>query len=962
MKRLLNLTPYNGILPYASEIFGVYQPLLGWRSKRIAERVERGFAQDVAQVNRILQAKFDPRFKVEVESERGLPRIVELEPAVLKTSRTRSTGTFLTDAIARDLPPLERYDESIWEALVERDRVVELLAREVVPAIHKWSEDNPPAQRVRGASHAQAVARQVQRESVIAGYLLHLRRLKQFNLLKEIFYKRDADLQVMQAIVASQDPLEYIDPASEIDRVSLSPLGIVHLFRQYFFEFDTFLGSPVSHVWLSPGAQVELYEVTTRRTLVERSFESTLEMVLKTERTITDEDEISDAVKQDNKSDTKFGMNGSVEQGWIGGSATGSSSLDIQTTQSKAREITHRHMRQQTEKLSTEIRKNFKSTLRTVTETTDTSSKRYVLKNNEDAELVNYELRRKMRQVGVQVQDIGTYLCWQAYVDDPGQQLGIAKLVHVAKDPEIGTVPPPENIPMPENHTTTHDISIPFIPKTEDTLPEDDMDEVYRHGEEVNLDANDNDPEEIQWRFPGMTASCDKPGYEFESILLDPKGQDIVVEAEEVVEHQPGAITYGIRVPHVNFHDHAPLIVTAKITWRVQQSVRSEIDAKNRQKLEHHNELTKREFQKAFIEAARDRITQASKIETRPYADLREEERIVVYRALVQDMLTRGIPMPDDRTRHIVAELLNTIFDVDKMLYFVAPEWWRPRLHRSHQALGGIRRPPGSAAPVGGGSGGGVSPGPVGQGSAVTGVSLKDTVGPIYKAAKFGALNELSPEALKMASGADKEDKTIPSTDIVAWGGTGGARPDNYYITDESEPARMGSSLGWLLQLDGDRMRNAFLNAPWVKAVIPIRPGKERAALNWLQGVNVEGTDGLDDDYVAADDELEQIPHAGATVTIRDAIEHLCDIVAGKHEQAQQVGRFPVDEINDDNRVSATPIDKVFEHGFYPLEGGFRVKPEGESFEIFDQWVEVLPTDQIVPVAVTYDPKTGRQI
>ena len=29
--------------------------------------------------------------------------------------------------------------------------------------------------------------------------------------------------------------------------------------------------------------------------------------------------------------------------------------------------------------------------------------------------------------------------------------------------------------------------------------------------------------------------------------------------------------------------------------------------------------------------------------------------------------------------------------------------------------------------------------------------------------------------------------------------------------------------------------------------------------------------------------------------------------------------------------------------------------------EIFDQWIEILPTDQIVPVEVSYDPKTGRQ-
>ena len=48
-----------------------------------------------------------------------------------------------------------------------------------------------------------------------------------------------------------------------------------------------------------------------------------------------------------------------------------------------------------------------------------------------------------------------------------------------------------------------------------------------------------------------------------------------------------------------------------------------------------------------------------------------------------------------------------------------------------------------------------------------------------------------------------------------------------------------------MLQLDGDNLRNAFLNAPWVKAVIPIRPGKEEAAINWLQGV--EGFNGITD-------------------------------------------------------------------------------------------------------------------
>ncbi len=72
------------------------------------------------------------------------------------------------------------------------------------------------------------------------------------------------------------------------------------------------------------------------------------------------------------------------------------------------------------------------------------------------------------------------------------------------------------------------------------------------------------------------------------------------------------------------------------------------------------------------------------------------------------------------------------------------------------------------------------------------------------------------------------------------------------------------------------------------------------------------------------------------------------------------MGRFPANEINDDNRVSATPVDKVYEHGFYPLQGGLRAVTS-QPFEVFDQWIEVLPTDQVVPVEVAYDPKTGRQ-
>jgi hypothetical protein len=66
-----------------------------------------------------------------------------------------------------------------------------------------------------------------------------------------------------------------------------------------------------------------------------------------------------------------------------------------------------------------------------------------------------------------------------------------------------------------------------------------------------------------------------------------------------------------------------------------------------------------------------------------------------------------------------------------------------------------------------------------------------------------------------------------------------------YEITSESEPVPMGRSLGWALQLDGDARRNEFLNSPWARVCVPIRPGREREAARWLAQF-VEGDVGFD--------------------------------------------------------------------------------------------------------------------
>ena len=144
----------------------------------------------------------------------------------------------------------------------------------------------------------------------------------------------------------------------------------------------------------------------------------------------------------------------------------------------------------------------------------------------------------------------------------------------------------------------------------------------------------------------------------------------------------------------------------------------------------------------------------------------------------------------------------------------------------------------------------------------------------------------------------------------------------------------------------------------------------------------MEGADGLDVAYAAPEAELNEIKTTlldkdpsdpvltHTQVTICDAIRYLCIKVKEKHDESNKVKKFPDTEINDDNKVSSTPIEKVYEHGFYSLKGGFRVNPNDpnpdpnnkeKNFQIFDQWIEVLPTDQVVPVEVKYNPLTGRQ-
>ncbi|XCN73586.1 MAG: hypothetical protein Q3M24_02200 [Candidatus Electrothrix aestuarii] len=545
-----------------------------------------------------------------------------------------------------------------------------------------------------------------------------------------------------------------------------------------------------------------------------------------------------------------------------------------------------------------------------------------------------------MRQVGVQVQDIGTYLCWQTYVDDPARELGLAKLVHIAESPELGGLQHPEEIPRFKKFIENRTIRIPFISENKEGA---DNDEIYYKG--VENDGNkegvifDGHLEKIKVKHEIKDIISPKSHYELTGVEFEPHGNAVVslVPNSLIPKRSPGdegqkktSFKFMLQLEYAAFEGQNSIQVELKLHWTPTEEINAEIDEKNKANIENFKAEEKAAYESAFLETVKDRINAVSNIKTRNQEDLRAEERIVIYRKLIQDFLQNKISFlddnldPDDKTRHVVAELINSIFDVEKMLYFVAPEWWRPRLYKSSQQL--------------------------------------------YSAAKEKNNSDGSATSSNEIDSSDV-DPGILDSHTTGWGDIDNTTRDSYYITEDSSPAKFGSSLGWLMQMDGDNRRNAFLNAPWVKAVIPIRPGKEKAALNWLKAV--EGMNGITDEVVYHSDNPDEKDINGNPLDGQPMLDVLMDLAAKiekKHKEGLKAGKYPNDSevsspllVDEENTVTSTPIDRVYEHGFFPLENSFRANI-GDNYEIFDQWVEILPTDQTVPVEVEYHPRTGRQV
>src|SRR4029079_2168874 len=108
VKRIKDLQQYAGVLPYDSEIFGIYQPLLGWKSSRIAERFESGLRRDKAQIIKNLERQISHSIKTDYEY--AVKVHVEIAAGDVQDGAKRNVDSVVLQRISESLPPFASYD------------------------------------------------------------------------------------------------------------------------------------------------------------------------------------------------------------------------------------------------------------------------------------------------------------------------------------------------------------------------------------------------------------------------------------------------------------------------------------------------------------------------------------------------------------------------------------------------------------------------------------------------------------------------------------------------------------------------------------------------------------------------------------------------------------------------------------------------------------------------------------
>lgn len=664
-------------------------------------------------------------------------------------------------------------------------------------------------------------------------------------ILDDAFETLEKHYQFLALRTLSFDQLKY----------TKTPIAFIDLYREHMYDLGTFLGPSLDHVWNPPFSEVEMTESVSITEYSSVENEAILETFEESETTSsTKQDFLNELQKEREKS---FNINSSMNASYDVKifSTGGTTSIDHSSrTNSVNKEVTNKVI-EESQRVANNIKRSSRTTSFQSREVKNENIKRRTIKNPEKG-TSNYEIRRKYQKIGIGLEYIGTRLSWLIYIDNPKRLLTLSKLFHPVRATDLSDIPKPEfgQLDLPRIIQEEEEFSVPF-----DQEKGDETKETYYYG----IDKKDGGDDEHVNQFDIEQAGRHKPraettiqhefifttdipkiGYELKEVqwTANYRGDGRIGGESDIKNPDPfiyiGNVTNGAKgefeiiLKEANFNDAARVYFSPKLIFEPGLELIKKIDTRNDELLA---EWDKEKQDKSQYEEAlrlKEQIEREHSISRRDSIDLRAEERYVILRAIAQKLTQQS----DNKEEQVLSDLLRTLFDIEKMVYFVAPDWW--------------------------------------------------------------------------------EEKKL----------------SEYNITDESEPARFGASLGWEMQLDGDDQRNAFINSSFVRVALPVRQGMTFEALSWLVDEKVEGNN--------ISDELKE--------ELKDDL--VKNLLNEKFEPDGQIeARIP--------EITFSEFGTFTQDGVNTVTSGEDDDPRGK---IISSWKEIVPTKQTVAVEVDYVYENGQ--
>ncbi len=285
---------------------------------------------------------------------------------------------------------------------------------------------------------------------------------------------------------------------------------------------------------------------------------------------------------------------------------------------------------------------------------------------------MSYELSRKMRKVAVQVQDLGQQLCWQLYIDNPGDPLGLGEFVHSASaalDPGVKQ-PKYQPYPQPAENLLALD-SLHSLRRRRHRCGQHVHDRQGEPGSRHVADEETNDS--ILFKF-AIQCPPAPTGFELTRVLyIDFHGAQVTYHVSSLVANM-----FTIRLTYANFGGKHNLPFDATVIYEPTPAAKAVIDKANLASKAAFDDQLAVKKEQLFYDTLRSRLKLVGQVKPRPQDDLREEERNVVFRHIIAKLYGDDSGWRTD-DYHVASEMIRYLFDVDAMLYFVAPDWWRPR-------------------------------------------------------------------------------------------------------------------------------------------------------------------------------------------------------------------------------------------------------------------------------------------